>query len=421
MYGPLSTQCTLSVALTTVLRAIHGRFGDQPQIGKLFQAKNSDSVATFFKLTPKLASSKPIMGLVIVSRPAGALPAAAMIYDDADHFGKTVKDMMKTLNEAWHPASGRTQSTNSGSVERSAREATASVKAAKVQPLNNTPFPDGTGSVGLPDGWHVSFAGRGGIHANGPNGEAIHLGVINSGIYDTLNAQAQRQMAYANRVGRPYLACPLTNDLVSAFRTVSQQISRQNHVPDPTLTVTSNTSLPPGPNGLSDSLVVGEMDLHDGKGPMTVSMRIGIIRPGALGMWSLCVNSVLVPTDLADEEWPTMTAIVGSWRQNGAQIQKNTDIEIGKIHQIGEIVDKRIAASHAANDAHNAAVYKQWDNQDKYSKSFQNYQFDRTEVLDKATDERGALDYNSAALLVEGDPNRYQYINPPDFVKGKDY
>lgn len=138
-------------------------------------------------------------------------------------------------------------------------------------------------------------------------------------------------------------------------------------------------------------------------------------------MWSLCVDSILVPKHLAVEEWPTMSAIYNSWRQDGAVIQGNVNKFIGEVHKTGEMVDKRIAETHARDDAHNAAVYKQWDNQDKYSKSFQNYQFDKTEVRDNATDQRGALDYNSAAALVEGDPNRYQYINPPDFVKGKDY
>ena len=218
-------------------------------------------------------------------------------------------------------------------------------------------------------------------------------------------------MANANRMGKPYLACPLTGDLVSAHRTVSRsEIARQKHIPDPTLTVATNTPMPSRPKRPLGLVGGGEMDLHDGKGPMKISMRLGIIRPGALGMWSLCVDSVLVPKNLADEEWPTMTAIVGSWRQNGKVIQGNVDKFIGDVHRTGEIVNNRIAASHAANDAHNAAVYKQWDNQDKYSKSFQNYQLDQATITEVGTNDHHTLDNNAAALLVEGNPDKYQYV-----------
>jgi hypothetical protein len=51
----------------TMLRNIHGHFGDRPQIGKFFQTRGSDSIATFFTLTAKLQGNKPMAGLVIVS------------------------------------------------------------------------------------------------------------------------------------------------------------------------------------------------------------------------------------------------------------------------------------------------------------------------------------------------------------------
>jgi hypothetical protein len=66
-------------------------------------------------------------------------------------------------------------------------------------------------------------------------------------------------------------------------------------------------------------------------------------------------------------------------------------------------------------------VEQHWDNIDKYSKSFQNYQFDKTELQDNATHERGAVDYDTADALVKSDPNRYQYVPTPDFLKGVDY
>src|SRR5580700_529142 len=150
IYGPLTIQCTLPAAFQAVLREIHRRFGNQPEVGKLFHAKNSDSIATFITLTPKADGSRPITGLVIVTHPEGALPAAALMYDDSDRFSKTIAPMTKLLNEAWHPEGATSAGSSGGAGEPAV--------AARAQPLNQTPFPDGSGSVGLPDGWHITFA-----------------------------------------------------------------------------------------------------------------------------------------------------------------------------------------------------------------------------------------------------------------------
>jgi hypothetical protein len=416
VYGPLKNQASLAGALGIVLRQVHAHFGDRPQIGRLFRAKNSDSVATFFTVTPKAESAKRIAGLVIVCKPAGAKPAAALVYDDADRFGKTLHGMLKTLNEAWKPDAAA-----QGSAPSSPQDEVASVPEGEALPLHTTPFPDQSGSIGLPDGWHITLAARGGVHAAGPNGEQIHLGVIISGIYDTTNPRVQAGLPYLSRSGRPYLAAPYGGDLVEAYRAIAQQLHRRTNTPAPTLTVTSNQPLPASPIGGPSALIMGELDNHDGTGPQTVSMRLGTLRPGALGQWALCINAVTVPKPHAAQEWATMRAIVSSWRQDGAVIQHQTDVEIGRIHRIGDEVNARIARQHAANDAHNAAVYKQWDNQEKYSKSFQNYLLDQAVIQDNESGGHATTDYRSAAAMVQSDPNRYQYVNTPDFLKGIDY
>jgi len=42
-----------------------------------------------------------------------------------------------------------------------------------AQALHQTQFDDGTGSIGLPEGWHISGAYRGAVQCTGPNGAAI--------------------------------------------------------------------------------------------------------------------------------------------------------------------------------------------------------------------------------------------------------
>src|ERR1700732_125500 len=82
VYGPLTNVTSMRDAMAAMLHNVHGHFGDKPHIGKLFQTKGSDSVATFFQLTAKNQGNKPIAGMVIVCIPEGAKDgAAAVLYD----------------------------------------------------------------------------------------------------------------------------------------------------------------------------------------------------------------------------------------------------------------------------------------------------------------------------------------------------
>src|SRR5579863_9503385 len=210
IYGPLPDQSSLKDALVTMLKNIHGHFGERPEIGKLFQTHGSDSVATFFTVTAKNQGGKHMAGLLIVAMPTGSKAAAGVIYDDADRFSKTLNPMMKKLNEVWHvdttPGSG----------------AAAPSKAAPVAELHQTAFPDNSGSIGLPAGWKI-VGGRGGaVIVSGPNGEIERLSQIHQ-FLDPSTPQGQKMIHYETQNGRRQLpeqftVYPYGRDLVEAFR-----------------------------------------------------------------------------------------------------------------------------------------------------------------------------------------------------------
>src|SRR5579862_4758437 len=162
VYGQITGQTSMQGAMGAVLRNVHSRFGDRPQIGRFFQAGGTDSVATFFTVTAKTEGGKHIAGMVIVSMPTGSQPAGALLYDDAQRFGTTANPMLKKLNEVWHADAAKAPAQSSGTPAQ-----------ATVPPLRETPFPDGSGSIGLPAGWQITSAARGGVHAAGPDGESI--------------------------------------------------------------------------------------------------------------------------------------------------------------------------------------------------------------------------------------------------------
>ncbi len=409
IYGLVAGQTSMQGAMGAMLRDIHSHFGERPQIGRFFQAGGTDSVATFFTVTAKSQGGKHIAGMVIVSMSAGTQPAGAFLYDDAQRFGTTANPMLKKLNEVWHQDPAKISTQSSGTPAQAA-----------VPPLRQTPFPDGSGSIGLPDGWQITSAARGGVHAAGPNGESIHLGVYWP-ILDPRNPQTQMSL----RSGRPlpgaYTAYPSGGDLVQAFLAVAQQVHQKQHIPMPTINITSSKKMQTSQMVTDSVLLMADIDAHDGKGLMASSILVSALRPITGGSWAITVNQGTVPKQLADKEWPTITAIANSWRQNGAVIQAQTQAEIGRIQQIGANAKAQADAAHAAEDAHNASVEARWDNQARSNQNFSNYLLDQTVVQDNNTGGHATVWNQYADSLVKNDPNRYQYVQTPDFLKGIDY
>ena len=102
VYGPLAGSPSLREAMVTMLRNVHNHFGDRPEIGRFYQARGTNSAATFFTVTAKSLAGRRIRGMVIVATSKlNQSFDAAVIYDDADRFDKTWNVMMNKLNQVW--------------------------------------------------------------------------------------------------------------------------------------------------------------------------------------------------------------------------------------------------------------------------------------------------------------------------------
>jgi hypothetical protein len=412
IYGPMADQTSMKDAMVAMLRNIHSHFGERPEIGKLFQTHGSDSLATFFTVTAKNQGGKHIAGLVIVAMPAGSKPGAAVIYDDADRFGKTMNPMMKKLNEVWH-------------VDPPAGAQPAAGKGAPVQQLHETHFPDNSGTIGLPTGWKITSAGGGAVVVGGPNGEMVAVSIIHQ-MFDPSNPQGQGMIKYETQQGRrplppQFSVYPFGQDLAAAFMAYQTQAAQRGNAPTPTLSVTSKTKNAPTQWAADSVTVLGELDMHDGKGPLRSLILISAMKRAGPSQWGMMVTRVSAPDKVATEEWPTLLAIANSEKQNGAVIQAQTQQEINRIHQIGENAKRQADAAHASNDAHNASVEAQWDSNARMSKSFQEYTLDQSVIVDKNTGEHKTEWNQKADFLVKADPNRFQYVPKQDLLKGVDY
>lgn len=414
IYGPLPEASSLNEAMIMMLKNVHGHFGDRPQIGKFFQTPAHDSIATFFTLTAKTQGNIPLTGMVIVTMPAGAKPAAAVLYDQSSRFGKTYPVLMKKLNEAWQKDAAQTASTHPGT--------SGGGNAAPVPPLQTVTFPDNSGSVGLPQGWRLTGGAAGAAHIEGPHGEEMHLGALIQNIYDPRNPRTRGVLDYMRRGHNSFAEYPMGGDLTQAWTSVVGQYTQQGGKTPFTFHATEVQRAQPNQYEAAAAFAIGELDPHDGRGSLYTCVRIGELKPiGNSGMYAMAIYRESVPDKYVDEEWPTVMAILNSYRQNGAELQRQSTAVVDNIHAVAAANQARMDQFHKSNDAHNAAVEKTWDDNAKYNKSFENYQLDRTVIEETSSNAHGTFGYAMGDYLVQKFPDHFQYVPTQDFVKGVDY
>jgi len=415
VYGTLTGQSTMQNAMVFMLRQIHGHYGDRPNIGKFFQSRGGDSVATFFTLTAKTQGNKPIAGLVIVNMPRGATPTAAVLTDSAANFAKTEPVLMQKLNAAMRTAAGPSSAPAGASTQASGKaEAATGGSAAN---LHMATAGDRSASIGLAPGWQITAVAGGQLTAEGPNGEQISLGILYQGIQDPRSANQRGPYAPPNRGPAP-IVCPYGGDAFEAYICVVNQMRQSKGKPAATFKLTSETKLPATQFEQQVVQAIFEMDLHDGKGMRKASARIGEGHMANFPTWSLTVNGSNAPESVYAAQNPTIMAMVHSYSQNAAVINQETKGAIDNIHAIGaasaaqaKAADQRREASSAAFNLHmdtlkqnDAAQTSHMDEIDRQSKAFQDYTLDLSVVAVPGEDAQtyhGTLANPTADTLVK--------------------
>jgi hypothetical protein len=435
VYGTLTGQSTMQNAMVFMLRQIHGHFGDRPNIGKFFQSRGGDSVATFFTLTAKTQGNKPIAGLVIVNMPRGATPTAAVLTDSATNFAKTEPVLMQKLNAAMRGAAGPVSAPTPASVQAGGKAAVAA--GAGGANLHVATAGDRSASIGLAPGWQITGVSGGQLTAEGPNGEQIGLGILYQGIQDPRSANQRGPYAPPNRGPAP-IVCPYGGDAFEAYICVVNQMRQSKGKPAATFKLTSEQKLPANQQEQQVVQAIFEMDLHDGKGMRKASARIGEMHVANLPTWALTLNGSNAPESVYAAQNPTIMAMVHSYSENAAVINQETKGVIDNIHAIGaasaaqaKAADQRREASSAAFNQHmntlnqnDAAQTSHMDEIDRQSKAFQDYTLDRSVVSVQGDDGQtyhGTFTNPTADTLVKSNPDKFQIVANQDLVKGVDY
>jgi hypothetical protein len=413
-----------------ILKNLHQSIGEKPQVGKLFDVKGTDSVATFFNITRNdQGPGKPplkVSGMLIATKVSTDHVEAAVVSDDAARFNKTLPGMMKTLMSQWHPMAGAQAGGASGGGSEGGGD--GSGPAAQLKTVVTQ---DQSASIGLPAGWQMSGTQSGGgtIVANGPNGENVALDLTFTAT-DPNNPAAQRNRqivangglrntVYANAFYYPYGADP-GRTFVDVIHHVEQKAGMQ--AADFRITSESPTQLMPNARCFH---LEGTMDAHNGKGTLDLNDIYCIGQEGRFGGWLSFLYGYTAPQAVAEKERATLGAIVQSFQMNQRVVNQQSAAiagpSIANSMRIGQMVSARVQATHQAEDIHNSSVYQHWDSNDKRSQEFGNYQLGYAVVSDTGNNAHGTLWADDAAALVQSNPDKFEYVSAPNYWKGIDY
>lgn len=406
VYGQVTGQTTEVGAITAILRNLHRQYGDRPQVGKLFEARGTQSAAVFFTVTRRTQDNGKMAGLIIVAKATTDHVEAAQVTDDARRFSTTLGPMMTTLFGAWHPL-------------EAARSA-GSGQSAPAAPLRNVIIRDRSAAVGVPEGWHVvPSSANGTIDVMGPHGEAIGLNETLMA-FDTNNPWVRQHQQATRGIYFPFGA-----DLTRAFPGFYQAFRRAWGLGPAELQISRAEQVPARPDRRCVH-VTGNVDGHDGKGTLEMNALLCTVAPSQAGNYLVLLSSSLIPSSLAARERATAAAILSSFQLDRAVTGRLAAAfaapQIAAIEAIGRAADADRAARLERNEIQNSSFYKRWDDDDKRSAGFRNYQLGYSVVRDTENPtDHATLWSEHANVLVERFPDRFEYVANPDLIRGEDF
>jgi len=402
---------TLQAALQATLRDLTRYFGVRPDVkGAYVDVKDPSSGSARFTVTAKGQALRGfILGRIV---PAGANVAVifALANTPADEWKRLTRQ-----RSAPRPAAA-------GS-EEGAKGALSSEPAHL--PLRQFNFPDGTGSMGLPEGWRTdSQSQRGGIVVKGPGDQLMLLSIPATVVVpSSQTARMQRQFR-----GPPVLVAPFTTPL-EVFKILVPQLSRasmshggpgfaiDNPVPMQTLKASQ-----PGGRAALFTVGVTERQRHY---KAIVQIEIDPIPPESFTMFQTAFRA---PDATFDRDLPVMEEIANSVRENGQVVRQKWNQEIAERkrqndafqseqRQKSDAFYSRLHANQRDSDARIQSV----ENSERASNQSLRSADDTVEYIrgvrtveDTQTGEKASVDLGYVDKVVDGlnehDPARYREI-----------
>jgi hypothetical protein len=345
--------------------------------------------------------------------------------DQADRFRSTVGPMLKLLQggaglagtgsssagapaQAPTPTSGSTQATAPASAAPSLAGPSAAVSsspggaagaaATPTATLHQTAFPDGSGSIGLPDGWAITGAHAGEVTAKGPGGAGLHF----DWPIPALDPSDPRSRGLGRGGAGSLVAIAHNTDAANAFKSAIAQLYQKRGKAPPTIEIVDTKRLSP-----QESLLVANVGAVDGQSPTRSFIDIGLGPLDNFGAYTIFLYTISFPQRIGEQAQPTVTAIFHSYKVN-------QDVALAEIradnHKVQQFTQSTISDMNRRQDA-----------QDRQFQAFDNNLLDRTVIRDTDLNAHGTVSNDLAGALIDANPNRFQEVPPSEYVKGIDY
>jgi len=432
VYGVVDGVTTQPAALASLLRSVHQSCGEKPQIGRAFQFRGTNSVGVFFTVTNHPQGNKPVAGLVIAASTGPGRIEAALLSDDASRFGTSVNAMLQQLLGVWNPGGGPAAS--------GARPASSGGRSASAPALRTVSASDNSASIGIADGWQLDPSSASSTMAlRGPNGEQAVYAAMRPAV-DPYNPQQVQAVRYGIYKGTGTILYPYHPDLGKAYPELLQAWRRALNLPPAKLQVDKIEPLPGAGNCI---LVTGHID-PDGQGMRRLIDDMCQSPQAQWGAYTITRTFNIMTDAQSEKEQGTVMAMFRSVKVNQQVMNQQMQQKLAqkqqsdqqwrawgqqqsdRIRAQGEAAQKSFADRQAANEAQHAGYWAQQDSNARNAQGFSNYLLDQTVVQNNNVNGTGmvgrATAWNSTAdALVKADPNRFQYVDTPNYLKGIDY
>ena len=276
----------------------------------------------------------------------------------------------------------------------------AAASGAPAAPLHQTPFPDGSGSIGLPDGWTITGAHAGEVIAKGPTPASLHFDWQIPAL-DPNDPRSRGLMRPATAAS--FVDIPYGTDAANTFKSAFTQFLQKHGKSPPTIEIVDSKQVGrQGSPGISQDRC-GRWQWAD-------------YRFGRYRHWSVRQSGELSHHAI-HHQFPagTRAAIAGHRRCHAPQLQGQPGCGVG--------ANPSRLAKEPAGDRSNAGgdaappgrlgsaicrVSARQDAQERQFQAFDNNLLDRTVIRDTDLNAHGTVSNDLADALIDANPNRFK-------------
>jgi hypothetical protein len=426
-YAQMPAQHTAQGAISRVMQYVQARFGAKPKVTHVLKSKDGNSLAVTFTLKATTESPGDITGLALVSVTASGPGKGAVLSDRSDRFGTTVRDMLQQMRQVAAGASATAANASTAAPAPSApappapmaaapapvsRTAGSQPTASSVGPLHTTALPDGSGSIGLPDGWKITAAHAGEVIAQGPAPAALHFDFQVSAFDSGRTAPGSSVQSVRGMHAVPYGA-----DIATKLNLISEQNARSQHKSPPAVKVLDTQQL-----AANNYLVLADVTPNDGATPFRAWTQIIVGPLTSMGIYSMTLFQILLPQTMSNDQGNAAAkALFTGYQANNQQIAAEMAADKASSDQAVAAIQRRTAQNQAMTDTVLAANRRAFDSQQRSFAADDYALLGNTVVRDRDFNEHGLASDNLADALTKADPDRFQEVPPSQYVKGVDY